>query len=830
MQTIKRLIYSGILVLFIFVMSVTSSLAQGETGAFRFVHAVPGVSGVDIYTDGQLTVSNLEFGEASGYINVAAGAHEITVRSPGVATVLWQQEVTAGASPLTLVASSTQTLTFNAYEDSFSSAGVGTSRFSVIHAIEGAPGVTITANGETGPSLEYGQFAGTFDVPAGIYTIGVNAGDSALIDETPIGFVSNTTHMLVVYGTADNPELMELSAPIAGAGDSGLVRITHTVAGAPDVDVYADGTLIVPALSFGDSTVHLALPAATYSAELRVSGTDNVLLTTDLTVETGVAVTVAAVGTPDDVAVSVFSDDISGVSADTATLSVINTIPGDSEVSVTLDSGETIAEGLAFGESSDAIAIEPSTQSVSATFMIDGQSATLELDPQTFYGGVYYDVIAVSASMFTPPTLLFEPTGIAQGIASAPGSGEAMVVENTTDTSNTDDTETTTEEATVVATEVAQVEPTVAPLPTVPAVTEEALPTARILLDPGVNLQLRQYPSTDALSLGLAPSGSTVTVNGREGAPVDILTGEEIIAEGEEAFVDPATLLEDEDADLPSDSTWINITYPTPDGGTITAWTLALYLNILTPDGEPQRLADLDLIPANRAGEASNTDVTPPSAQEDRVTIEIIGLDSGVNLNVRRTPETTGEVLARVPNGTIADFVGVSEAGDWVFISLSPAEGGTITGWISSNYVQYQLNGEDITIEDLQIYNLYPTTDITTIGRISEGAPPLVQPTVDPLRDAYVATVEIDANANLNLRRTADDQAEVVARIPSGSRLIVEGRTEDAEWLLTSFEGQPGWVASAFVVLTFNEVSVDIQEVPVVAVQTESTAESDNAG
>ncbi|MEQ8677437.1 MAG: DUF4397 domain-containing protein [Aggregatilineales bacterium] len=821
MHIMKKLIYSGFLALTIMMIGLVTTFAQEETGTFRFVHAVPGVSGVDVYTDGQLTVNNLTFGEATGYINVGAGAHEISVSATGLSTVLWQQEVTAGATPLTLVASSAQNPTFSAFEDDFSSVAVGTSRFSVIHAIEGAPGVTVTANGEDGPTVEYGQFAGTFDLPAGLYAIGVNAGDTVIIPEGPVGFDTNTSQMLIVYGTATNPELMSLSAAMVGAGDSGFVRITHAVPGAPDVDVYADDTLIVPALTFAESTVHLALPAGTYSAELRAAGTDNVLLTADLTVETGVAVTVAAVGTPEEVEVSVFVDDISGVTAEMATLNVINTIPGDSEVTVSLDSGETIVEGLAFGNTSGAVAIEPNNQPISVTFMIDGQSATLELDAQTLYGGVYYDVIAVSASMFTPPTLIFEPTGIAQGIASAPGAGDMMMVEATTE--DTTDTETSTETTADTTTETVQVEPTVAPLPTVPAtILEEPLPTARILLDPGVNLQLRQYPSTDALSLGLAPSGSTITVNGREGAPIDNITGEEIIAEGEEAFVDPATLLVDEDEDLLAEETWVNFTYPTPDGGTITAWTLALYLDIRTPDGEPQRLADLELIPGNLPGEATATDVTPPSAQVDRVTIEIIGLDSGVNLNVRRTPETTGEVLARVPNGTIADFVGVSEDGAWMLISLSPAEGGTITGWISTNYAQLQLNGENTTIEDLEIFNLYPTADITTIGTISEGAPPLVQPTVDPLRDVYVATVQIDASANLNLRRDPDDQAEVVARIPSESRIVVDGRTEDAEWLLTSFEGQPGWISSAFVTLTFNEVFVEVQEIPVVTVETEA--------
>ncbi len=840
MNTIsKRSIYSVLIIVALLLMSAITTFAQDNGSEVRFVHAIPDVSGVDIYANGELTITNLEFGEASGYIDVPAGTLSVTVTPPGLSTVLWQQDITIGEAPLTLIASSAQDLSFSAFEDNLSTIAVGSSRFSLIHAIDGAPAVSVTANGEAGPSLEYGQIAGTFDVPAGVYAFGIDAGDTSLIAETPLGFATSTSYMVIVYGTTTVPEVLTLAAPVAGDADSGFVRISHAVADAPDVDIYADGSLIVPALAFSTSTPHIALPANTYSVELRVAGTDTSLLTTDLTVESGVAATVAAVGSAEDLSVSVFVDDISGIDAGTTGLSVINTIPGESSVSVTLADGTSISEDLAFGESSGTVTIDPTTQAPTVTFTIDGQSATFDLDDQTFYGGIYYNVFAVNATMFTPPSLIFEPTNLSQGIGSAPGADESML---TTDTSTTTDAaETTTEDTTSTDTETtttedtttAQVQPTQAPLPTVPPVVEEDLPTARILLDPGVNLQLRQFPSSDALSLGLAPSGSTVIINGREGAPIDIVTGEEIIEEGQEAFVDPATLLTDEDEDLPAEETWVNFTYPTSDGGSITAWTIALFLDIRTPDGDIQRLADLELVPSNQPGEAVATDVTPPPIQVDRVTVEVFGLDPDANLNVRRTPETSGEVLARIPNGTVADFVGAGESDNWTFISISPAEGGNITGWVSTTFLSYQLNGESITIEELQERNLFPSADETVaIGEISEGAPPLAQPTVDPLEDAFVADVQLDPGANLNLRRSPDAQSEVVAQIPSGSRVIVTGRTADSEWLQASFEGQVGWVASPFVLLTFNGTFVDIEDVPVIETDDTDTTETEeeNAG
>ena len=60
-HSIKRNIFALAAVALLVILSATSALAQG-TGLVRFVHAIPGASGVDIYSDGQLAASNLEFG------------------------------------------------------------------------------------------------------------------------------------------------------------------------------------------------------------------------------------------------------------------------------------------------------------------------------------------------------------------------------------------------------------------------------------------------------------------------------------------------------------------------------------------------------------------------------------------------------------------------------------------------------------------------------------------------------------------------------------------------------------------------------------------------
>ncbi len=817
-------------------------LAQlGSEGKIRFMHAVPGAPEIDVYVGGELTATMLDFGEATGYINVPAGNQTVTVTVAGLATVLWEQDVDVADSPLLLLASDPDSPQFAVFPESLEPLAPGTTRFAVVHAIAGGPAVQVVADGDpVGASLAYGEYLGTFDVPSAVFELSGEAEGTIVVPPMPTGLISSTAQTLVVYGTSDVPESLLLTAPTLPAEDAGFVRIAHTVLDAPAVDVVIPGEstiMLAPGLEFGEYTEHLALPAGTYDVELRESGTQTALLGASLTVEAGVAATVAAVGTVDTLEVSVFADDISGVTADTVVLNVVNTISGDSSVDVDFADGTAVAAGVAFNAESGPIVLDPSIQTPVVTFSLDGMSATLELDEVVLYGGVYYNVIAVDGTMFSPPTLLFAPTVLAQSIGSAPGAGEMMLVEAPV-------AEEPAEEAAVETPEPAA-QPTPAPAvtevpeqPQAPTTVEVEGPTARVNLNADANLQLRIFPRADAESLGLAPSGSVLAVIGREGAPQDLdgnlLTVED--ADGNAVdWVDPATLLPDEDSDLVPADTWLYVTYATPDGGSITAWVNAEFLIVRDNNGDLQRLAELETIPLNREGEAIGTDITPPPPREDVITAIVIGLNEGANLNLRRTPETSGEVLAAIPNGTVMEFIGVPVVGgedsdepvatatpadgvtleDWVFVRYLPPEGGSITGWVYNLYVTYERNGEAVLLDELFARDLVEAVDAETAGAVSVDAPEFEAPTPDPLRDAYVATVELDPGANLNLRRTPDAQSEVLVQVPSGSQIIVSGRTSDGEWLETSFEGFSGWVASAFTSLTFNDQSVDIEEIPI---------------
>jgi len=826
MTRLTKFVIKVIILTMMLALSIPGIMAQ-DTGRIRFVHVIPDAVPVDVYVNGTLAVKNLDYGQSSTYITVPAGSHTVTATAAGLTASLWEQSITVGGTTqTTFIASDASAPQFAAFADNLSTPGnaVGTSRLAIIHALAGGSPVTVQlaesvvigdsvqeAGATIVPEIAYGAKFGEFDLPSQTYVVDILpvGGSDTLIGDVALGLTSNTSYMAVVYGTASNPEVLLLSASTNPADDTGLVRFVHGIVDGPTVDVIVNETVVVAGLTPDVPTEHIALPAGDHDVSVVVSGTDEALVSGKITVEAGEAQTVAALLIDDEIIVETFADDISGVSETTAGVSVLNSIDGAS-VTVELADGTVIGEADA-GEQSDAITVDAIASGTSFTLNIDGNEGTLDGGDLVLYGGVYYNIIVLDGSVFGAPSLVVAPTSISQTLASAPGAGDTMLV-----TSDPVATEAPVEQPAEVATEAPVEQPVVAP-------TEDTI-VGEVALDPSANLNLRQYPDANALVLGQAPSGSQLIILGREGAPVALVEGDPPPPEAE-TFVDPVLDL-GEGQDLDPTQTWLRVLYSTPDGGEIEAWTLSQFLIITDTDGLVD-LRDLEPTPGNIPGETRNTDITPPPPPEDVVTVVVVNLNATAGLNIRRNPDANSEVLGQLSLGTVVELggllassSGLLEDAEWAYITYSPAEGGVITGWVSTGFIDYLLNGESTDLIDLIDEGLIEEVTSDVIGEVNASVAPVTASTPDPQEDAYVAEIALDPGANLNMRRTPSVDAEVLVQIPSGSLVIVSQRTADAEWLEVSFEGEVGWIASQFVIVTFNGQFIgDLTEIPVDSTQ-----------
>lgn len=813
-----------LLVLAALLLSAVGAGAQAADSLARFVHVVPGAPAVDIYTDGQLTAANLAFGAATPYIAIPAGERSISVRQAGTDSPLWEQVLlTDGGANYTLVASSPDSPSFAVYRDEndLDPLALGQARFTSIHAIADAPAVDILlADGRTlVVNQAYNQPFGTLDIPLFTYSLviapagaGVEGGLFNL--ELPVSF-SGTSYKLVLYGTASNPGYLVLTAPVRAESETGFarVRLVHAVPGAPAVDVYAGGTLIATLTEPADganATGFIALPAGSLDVSVRAAGTQDDLVSAPVETFPGLYTTVTIINTDSGLSLVVYTDDFSAVTPTQPVLRVTNIGPEGETVSAALDNGATVATDVSAGNPGELFfAPAPGEYTLNVT----AGGASLAPVADIFYGGEYYEYLAVGgagAQLFP-----LEPVALARGVGSAPASlavAQAPALP---------EQPAQPVEPAPQPTVAPPVEPTPAPVIAPPPVVSAGPAfTGRVFnLDPDRNLQLRQYPNAQALSLGTVPFTTVFTVNGREGELAEILSSATQIPPDYE-FTDPVELLEDERDDLVRDQTWLFITYDTPDGGQIDAWVRSDYVDVRGATGAPVLLRSLPTVPGNTPGEARNTAITAPAGRQNVVSVRVINMLPTANLNVRRLPLADSEVLARLTLNTVAEFVGIDESGAWAFVRYTAPEGISVTGWASTDFLSYEYNGQPSSLEEFDERGLLQVVTSDTRGAIEAGsAPQIAVPTADPAKDAVVATVALDPGANLNMRRTPDVNAEVIAPILSGTQVVVTARTGDGNWLQVTYEGQGGWIAArtdtaVFVRLSFNGAPYALVDVP----------------
>lgn len=140
----------------------------------------------------------------------------------------------------------------------------------------------------------------------------------------------------------------------------GYVRVMHTVPNAPNVDIYVDDEMIIDNLAYGDFTDYLPVQEGNYKVTLYVAGTqDNPIVANMLPVEPDVMLTVAAVGTPDNISLLSITDGGSDIIPGKAMVRFIHLSPDAPAVDITLQDGTVIFPNVAFKQITPYIAADP---------------------------------------------------------------------------------------------------------------------------------------------------------------------------------------------------------------------------------------------------------------------------------------------------------------------------------------------------------------------------------------------------------------------------------------------------------------------------------------
>ncbi len=500
--------------------------ASAQTATFdklRFVHALPGGAAVDVYVDNLLAARNLQYANATRYLNVKAGDHTVVVTATGTqpsATSLLTAKVTLTSDKpalLIVIEGTTDKPEAAVVDEDLGPVAPGNTRLTAFHAIKDGPAVDVVRAADASPliqNLMYGQVYGAFDIPAGAPDLafvptGGKVAD-ALLTVPAVPLASGTHNTLIALGTAKGtvkPSYLLLTAPTdSNAATDVLVRFVNAAASSKAVDVYVNGKLTAPALAFGAATLHLPIAAGTAKIELRNAGDAPTAATigdASLTLAgaTAKAETAWITSAASGLTIQNAPDDVSTLDPTKARVNLINAA----------GKGATATfNGTAWPDTTKTLELASGSYKLAP-----GDAGTITLN-----GGTLTDLVLAgdpaTPQVIVGTTSLSEQPGSVAGATpavSAPTQEGTAAMQAATLAATSAATAAIAPPAPGAATRTpAAVAATPTLVPTHVAVATDIPPTvvpgiiATVNTNPGVNLKIRQYPRQNALTLALAPS------------------------------------------------------------------------------------------------------------------------------------------------------------------------------------------------------------------------------------------------------------------------------------------------------------------------------------
>ena len=258
------------------------------------VHGIPNTP-VDVYVNGTDVLPNFTFGTVSPALSLPPGTYAVAVKAAGTSTTLLSASETLTADEnativANLDASGSPTLT--AFANPTTPAPAGDAWVLVRHTAE-APAVDVYAGStKVVTDLTNPNSAGPLAVPAGTVPVSVDVNPSTSTTKPVIGPVNLALaagHVYIAYAigsaTASPSTLTavvqdytvgQTSGAPSTAGDA-TVTVVHGIPNTP-VDVYVNGTDVLPDFKFGTVSPALSLPAGTYDVAVDAAGTSTTLL------------------------------------------------------------------------------------------------------------------------------------------------------------------------------------------------------------------------------------------------------------------------------------------------------------------------------------------------------------------------------------------------------------------------------------------------------------------------------------------------------------------------------------------------------------------------
>ncbi|MEC2073218.1 DUF4397 domain-containing protein [Alkalihalophilus marmarensis] len=177
----------SLVLLFMLFLTFTGTGFAEEMAMVRVLHTTPDAPGVDVYVNEELVVENIEFKDASDYLQLPAGSHKVEIYAAGDTTsaIISEQLAVSGGEAYTVAAiGQLESIRLTTMLDE-QEVSEGNTKIRVAHFSPDAPAVDIAT--DTGdilfPNAAFSAVTDYLELPAGEYNLEIRAAGTADVVE-----------------------------------------------------------------------------------------------------------------------------------------------------------------------------------------------------------------------------------------------------------------------------------------------------------------------------------------------------------------------------------------------------------------------------------------------------------------------------------------------------------------------------------------------------------------------------------------------------------------------------------------------------------------------
>ncbi|MGN1402355.1 MAG: SH3 domain-containing protein [Bacillus sp. (in: firmicutes)] len=238
------------------------------------------------------------------------------------------------------------------------------------------------------------------------------------------------------------------------------------------------------------------------------------------------------------------------------------------------------------------------------------------------------------------------------------------------------------------------------------------------------------------------------------------------------------------------------------------------------------------------AGLLMGSEVIPlKSTQPLNVEAATVYYKTTANLNLRSSASTSASILATIPKGKQVTYI--STSGSWYKVKY-----GTLTGFVSSSYLQKVTSSTPTTTTSTKVYtttanlnmrktastssqilvtipkgktvtylsatgNWYKVKYGSSTGFVSKDYIKVTTKTTSTTTSSTaIAATKFKTTSNLNLRSKAATNGSVLLTIPKGK--VVTATAKSGSWYKVSYGGKTGWVSDSYLSEYYQYTSTSI--------------------